>query len=612
MSALSVTLPPVAEPAILPVLAERSDDLSFRHSVPEARALSKVGATAVLLAVLDLAVACSHQFLASRLCALVLVVILPGATISGACRVRLENRVSQFTLVVGTGLATLMGWAVVASRAVPRLGIPRPLETLPLTVAINVIVLAAALACPKGSDPVLALVDTPWSRSSTVIGVGCVVLPLAGIAGVERLNSGRGGALVLLVVVATLVLLGAALWKAGVWSDSRVQLMVFSAGLTLIYLYTYRSNHLFGSDIQREFQRFSTTAGAGRWSPPTNGDPYAAMLSITALPAVLVKTTAISGTYLFKGFYPLLLAAVPVLTYAFARRWVPARPAMIATVYLIVLSQFAQQLSSIARQEVALFYFGLLFVVLFDPGLRARKRTLVAMALLGAMVVSHYTTSYITVVVLAATWAVFGLLRLVRRSLAGRWPNRPVINLPLVLSGIVMILAWDVGITASTGNASSFVTSFEQQGPNLLPSFGGSILHRWLDGNVAQVTSPSNFYRLAKRTSLTSQPWLNHYPTALTARYPAAAAPVQPKDGLGLGGVLNGITQASTAMAELFLLIVVVGTAVALSAAAVLRCRSRCSIAGPGPRSKPACAASVPGSPSRWRCWNWLSSVFWP
>jgi hypothetical protein len=526
--------------------------------------LSKVGSTVALLVVLDLAMASSHLLLASRVCALVLVVLLPGATVLGAFRVGLDNRVSHFFLVVGAGLATLMGWALLASALLPHLGVPRPLETLPLAIAINVIVLAAASACPNTSDPVLDLIDGHWSRSSVLLAAACVILPVAGVAGVERLNGGGSGTMVIVVVVLTLALLGAAIARAGVWSDGRVQLMLFSAGLTLIYLYTYRGNYLFGSDIQREFQRFASVAAAGRWTPPTNGDPYGAMLSITALPAVLVKTTGLSGIYLFKGVFPLLLAAVPTLTYGFARRWVPARPAAIAAVYIIVLSQFAQQLSAIARQEVALFYFVLLFVVLFDAGIRTGRRTLVAMAILGAMVVSHYTTSYITVVVLAVTWVTLGMVRLVRRVLTRRRSPRPAINLPLVLSGMAFILLWDVGITASTGNASTFITAFAQQGPDLLPSFGGSILHRWLDGNVAQSLSPSAFYRLAQHASLTSQPWVNHYPSALTSRYPAASAPLPVKDGLGHGAVLNGLTQASTATAELFLLIVVIGTAVSL------------------------------------------------
>ncbi len=563
MSGPPITMQQVIELPTVKVPSNEGDAPTQRSASPT-RPLSKVGATAVLLVVLDLAIASSHLFLASRLCALVLVVLLPGATIVGASRVRLESRVSQFALVIGAGLASLMGWALLASVLLPHLGVPRPLETLPLAVAINAIVIAAAFAGPNGHDPVLELVHGQRSRSSMLVSAGCVLLPLAGVAGVERLNNGRGGTMVLVVVLVTLLLLGVAIWKAGLWSDSRVQLILFSAGLTLIYLYTYRGNHLFGSDIQREFQRFSVTASAGRWTPPTNGDPYAAMLSITALPTVLVKTSGVSGIYLFKGFYPLLLAAVPPLTYGFARRWVPARPAMIATVYLVVLSQFSQQLSSIARQEVALFFFALLLVVLFDEGIRARKRTVVAIAVLGAMVVSHYTTSYITVVVFVATWVVFAMLRLVRRFLAGNWSTRPIISLPVVVSGIAMIVLWDMVVTASTGNASEFLTSFEQQGLDIFPNFGGSILRSWLDGNVAQTISPSAFYRVVEHVSLISQPWVNRYPAALTAKYPAASAPVQPKDGLGLGAALNAVTQASTAMAELFLVAVVLGTAVAL------------------------------------------------
>lgn len=541
------------------------DNRRVGRRAPPGHRWSKVGTTALLLVVLDVAIASSHLFLASRLCALLLVVILPGVTLLGAFRVRLDNRVSQFALVVGAGVATLMGWALLASALLPHLGLRRPLETLPLAIAINAIVIVAALACPNNSDPVLDLVEAPnWSRRLTLFAAASALLPLAGIAGVERLNNGRGQAVVFVVVLATLVLLATTIWKTGVWSDGRVQLLLFSVGLTLIYLYTYRGNHLFGSDIQREFQRFSVIAHAGRWTPPTDGDPYGAMLSITALPTVLVKTSGLSGLYVFKGFYPLLLAAVPPLTYGFARRWVPARPAMIATVYLVVLSQFAQQLSSIARQEVALFYFVLLFVVLFDSRVQGHKRTLVAISVLGAMVVSHYTTSYITVIVLAVTWLTFGIVRLVRRLLARHRSSRPVVSLPLVLSGIAMILIWDVGITASTGNASQFITVFAQQGPNLLPSFGGSILHSWLDGNVSQAVSPASFYRLAEHVSLTSQPWLNRYPASLTARYPAASPPVQPPDGLGHGAALNGLSLASTAMAELFLLVVVVGTAISL------------------------------------------------
>ena len=154
MSGPAITMQQVIELPTVKVPSNEGDAPTQRSASPT-RPLSKVGTTAVLLVVLDLAIASSHLFLASRLCALVLVVLLPGATIVGASRVRLESRVSQFALVIGAGLASLMAWALLASVLLPHFGVPRPLETLPLAVAINVIVIAAAFAGPNGHDPVL-------------------------------------------------------------------------------------------------------------------------------------------------------------------------------------------------------------------------------------------------------------------------------------------------------------------------------------------------------------------------------------------------------------------------------------------------------------------------
>ena len=126
MSAPSITMPPAIEPPTATVLPHPDTDRPVQASPPPARPPPKVGATAVLLVVLDVAIASSHLFLASRLCALVLVILLPGATIVGALRVDLESRVSQFALVVGAGLATLMGWALVASASAASPRSPAP------------------------------------------------------------------------------------------------------------------------------------------------------------------------------------------------------------------------------------------------------------------------------------------------------------------------------------------------------------------------------------------------------------------------------------------------------------------------------------------------------
>ena len=555
--------------ATLTLPAYRAVDRGLHVKRPSqvSRLWSKSATTLMLLTFFDLTVATRHLLLGSRLCALALVILLPGVTIVSATRIRLDSRASQLALVVGAGTFAVMLWAAISSAVFPPLGVSRPLETWPLTLAVNVICLLAVLACPAGTDPILLLLDGPRSRLTIpIVAVGCL-LPVAGVAGTERLNAGRGSLVTLVVWITVFLLLGALLCSLSRLTESQIQIALFSASLTLIYLFSYRSNQLFGFDIQQEFQRFSTTLAAGRWTPPTNGDPYAAMLSITALPASLAKVSGISGLYIFKGVFPLFLAWIPPLTYGFARRWFSPLPAAVSAIYLIMLAQFAAELSGISRQEVGLFYFAIFLLAAFDSHLDTRRRTILAAAILAALAVSHYSTFYTAVTLLVVTAIAFGIFRLAlrlrgrRRRLRNQKGFVPL--LIIALSGVELLLVWDVGVTSSAQNLASFFRSMIDQGPSILPDSKGSILTRWLNGNVNPRVSPTSFYRMAKQASK-DQSWLHPYPLSLTSHYPATAAPSIKSTGLGLNGVANGLESIGTVVGELFLVMVILGTLVML------------------------------------------------
>jgi uncharacterized membrane protein len=544
----------------MPVQTAVVRGLHVKRPSRASRLWSKSATTLVLLIFFDLTVATRHLLVGSRLCALALVILLPGLTIVGATRIRLDSRVTQLALVVGAGAFALMLWAAASSAVLPRLGVPRPLETWPLTFAVDGICLLALLACPAGTDPILLLFDGRRSRTTLAfVAVGCL-LPLAGVAGTERLNGGRGSALTLVVWIAVFLLLAALLCALSRLSDSQIQIALFSASVTLIYLFSYRSNQLFGFDIQQEFQRFSTTFAAGRWTPPTNGDPYAAMLSITALPTFLAKVSGISGLYIFKGVFPLFLAWIPPLTYRFARRWFSALPSAVSAIYLIMLAQFAAELSGISRQEVGLFYFAVFLLVLFDSNLNERRRTIVAAATLAALAVSHYSTFYTAVSLLVVTCIAYGFVRLVSRRRRRHPAPKPFISLFFItLTGVELLFIWDIGVTSSARNLTSFLHSMIDQGPSILPDSKGSLLTRWLNGNVTPKISPANYYRAALEASK-RQSWLHPYPLSITSHYPASAAPAIKGTGLGLDGLANGLESIGTVLGELFLLVVIIGT----------------------------------------------------
>ena len=478
--------------------------------------------TALLLGALDVAVSHPH-FLAARLLALAIALLLPGALAVEASRARFGSRYAQAALVVGAGVAVVMGLALVMSTVLPSLGVKRPLDREPFAIGLNVVVVALALICPKGRDPVLNLVkpSNPLLFGRPQLWHLVLLLPVLAIIGVERLNSGHSAIVVQLTIVASALSLVLGFLEARAGRHKRAQMVLFCAALALLYLFSFRGNYLFGYDIQQEFQRFSYTFGAGRWSRPADGDPYASMLSITALPAALSKLTSISGMYLFKGLYPVFVALVPGLSYELARRWLNGGAAFVGAAYMIVLTDFSSQLVALARQETAFLFFALLVVALFADELSGKRRQAVIAALLAALVVSHYSTSYVAVALLGCTWLGYGLLRLLlRRRLA------PAVGLVTVLLGIGMIVGWDVVYTHSTHNVTKFVASMAVQGLRILPyGKGESLVQRYLSGNVGTTMSPAQYYVAVGVAARASEPWLHPYPASLTRLYPAHAAP---------------------------------------------------------------------------------------
>jgi uncharacterized membrane protein len=567
--------------------------------------LSGLASTLALLGVMDTAALFPH-LLAARLVVLVIALFLPGALATGAARARFGSVYAQAALVLGASLAVLMAWALVGSTVLPALGVGRPLDKLPFAVGLNVICAGLALASPQGPDPVPGLFK-PSGRFRPSLWQLVVCAPALAAAAVERLNTGHGSALTQASVFAAAVSLVVGYRQARAGRHARAQVCLLAASLAVLYLFSLRGNYLFGYDIQQEFQRFSATFARARWVAPANGDPYAAMLSITALPAALSRLTAISGLYLFKGLFPVFVALVPGLSYELASRWLPARAAFAGAAYMVVLADFSSQLPALARQEVAFLFFALLVLALFSEALSGRRRQAVVAALMAALVVSHYSTSYVAVAMLAFTWAAYGLCRLVAATARGYWwpplwlgarwrregqvslgsarrwlqpprhrakpSGKPAVGLATVALGIAMILAWDVGFTHSSSNVTKFVSSLVDNGLQILPYGKGPILQRYLSGNVGTVTTPQVYYAETARAARATERWLRPFPVSVTSRYPAHAAPAPYALKPLVNGSARPVTDLAIAVDEV--LLVLVGCGVVGSLLSALRGRRR-------------------------------------
>ena len=300
-----------------------------------------------------------------------------------------------------------------------------------------------------------------------------------------------------------------------------LQAGLYTVAVAIVYSFAFSGDQLYGWDIQQEFDAFSTTMQADAWHELVDGDAYRAMLSITALPTVLARLTGISGVAMFRGVYPLLFASFPVLVYVVAGRWLSRAAAFAAAAFVIVQLAFAQQLPAIARQEIALVVFGVLVAVASDDQLPLGYRRVAALSAGSALAFIHYSTAYVTSLVLLVAWVVGGVV-----ALANRRMHRPrVFALPVVLGILGFTVVWNFGVTQSSENVLKFTQQVAERGPEFLP--GGqdrSIVDRWLTGNTPQRISGEDYALRVEQIYAATAPWLNGYTDDEVAAYPVTDA----------------------------------------------------------------------------------------
>ncbi len=510
-------------------------------------------ASLVVIAAFNVAVALP-QYLVAQCVAVAVMVVFPGLLILAAARFRSSEGMLTLAYCIGVSVVTLMLIGLTSSYALAATGIDRPLSRWPLTAVLNAFMLAMLAAASRVGDPI-AMYWRPGTWRQAVHQMAFAILP-AGAMGGAFLVNGRGSSSLAIATAAGCVVVLVVVMVRG----SRVPtwchpVALLSVALALTWAYSLRSSHLFGFDIQQEIQAFNATMTQGRWRPPSNGNPYAAMLSITALPALLSSVSGVSGVYLLKVLYPMIFALVPVVVYFVAARWAPKVAAFGAAAMVATLPQFAGQLSAIARQEVALLLFAVMIAFAFDYTIPAALRKTAVVFFVGGLSAAHYSTAYATIAALVIAHVLYGAMRFVRDM-----PHRGVFTFRIVVACVVVVLGWNMVITHSSQNVTLFLNTASERGADILPnSKDGSLVDRWLTGNTVEPTDSAEFAARAHGYYLVQKSFINFYPDADVMQSIPVGSFAPKHDAVipGIGGIAAVLRLG---VAQLSLILTAIGT----------------------------------------------------
>jgi uncharacterized membrane protein len=449
---------------------------------------------------------------------------MPGSPRSH--RVIISITLSVFTLIlVGLALNTLL----------PLLGNDRPLARLPVAIGVLVenvaLILWRSHRLPVWRRPEIqikpAFLALLMTLGAALIGV---------IAGANRLNNGSDGvptlgAFCLLVVVLVMT------WRwRHVLTDGEIASVFYLVTLTLLLATSLRGWYITGHDIQREFHVFALTSNSDRWNISNFQDPYNACMSLTILPTMWARLLGIDDAYVFKVVAQMFFALTGPAVYLVARKQFSRTSAMLAVTVYVSFPTFFTDMPFITRQEFGFTFLAVAVLVLCSDTWSPSGRRLMFVVFGIAIVLSHYSTTYLLLITLVfgqAIWWVGQFLsslrgRAKRRrddvSLTPPW-GRPVLGIGSVALIAAAAFVWTVPATHTSSQLSQTVrgtveTLLGRQSATQSTDVGYGLVHSKVQTPAQEISA----YQAGTLKVTESDPG-NYLPRALVDKYPAVAVP---------------------------------------------------------------------------------------
>lgn len=253
-----------------------------------------------------------------------LITLIPGLLITYILKLKFTSPSKTILYSVGFSVALVMflGYLVNIIGPSPLFGIDRPISTVPLLVAINIIILILLIASlsvnplgyksPLTIRELVALLQSPQLLFLLLI----LLLGIFGGFAVQHYVCSLFSvtAMFLIAITAGFIAFGK------FFEEKHYTTILFIIGLTLLLTHTLTSPYLAGTDIHVELFYQKLTEVSAYWDPSVYPGTCNTMLSTVILPTVYSLLLGVDAIFVYKVIFSILFALVPVILYHVVRR----------------------------------------------------------------------------------------------------------------------------------------------------------------------------------------------------------------------------------------------------------------------------------------------------
>lgn len=340
--------------------------------------------------------------------------IIPGLLLMLLFKIRNVGFWKYLVYTIGLSISFLTMGGLAINWILPLLHITgKPLSIIPLLISFNIILSIFSLIAYRQNKGFHFKIKFPkLDYLNKVIFTVPVIFSILSVLGAITLNNEGGNCLTMSMLGGTVIYVFLLITIRSKLNENVYPWAIYWMGLSFLLMFSLRSWFLSGWDIYQEYQVFVLTKESYLWSMNNVRDVYNSCLSITLLPTVFSSFIDVNDMYIYKLFFQIIFAFVPVVIFLISKKILNKILGFLSSIFFISQLQYFIYASWI-RQEIALLFFSLLFLIMIEKNITMRIKYFLFSIFVVALIVSHYSSTYLTWVILIFTYIIGLLLKVI-------------------------------------------------------------------------------------------------------------------------------------------------------------------------------------------------------
>ena len=412
------------------------------------------GILAFLLVVNILVLFNLNQFYIRAVLAFVFIVTIPGLLIMLMLKIREVGFWEYLVYTIGLSISFIMFGGLAVNWGLPVLGITdKPLALYPILICFDIFLLVFSFVAwyrNKDLDYKIKFPEFTWL--DRIFIVVPMLFPILSILGAFLLNNHGTNILTMIMLGGIAVYVLMLVLFRNKLNKNIFPWAILMISLALLLMYSLRSWYISGYDIHIEFAMFSSAKIQNYWDIDLFNHAYNACLSITILPIVLNYFSGIAPMLIFKLFSQVLFSLVPLIIFLISKKIISKEAALIATLFFVSQPQF-YNFGSWVRQEIALIFFSLIFLILSSKN-KIKNFKILFLIFGFSLIVSHYSSAYIFFLILIFSYFSIILLRYVVSNENKK--IKKILSILLIFSLLIFGFLWYSQLTETSQGIVDF------------------------------------------------------------------------------------------------------------------------------------------------------------